>query len=86
MTWLVRIFGDTTPGAFQPSLPFPNPCFPDLYLPTSTLAGIVADANGMAEGYVPYAGGVPAGVTLVLQGVKATDGSFELSAPIVLQF
>ncbi|MFG0317636.1 MAG: hypothetical protein ACF8XB_10200 [Planctomycetota bacterium JB042] len=86
VTWLVTIFGDDTPGAFQPSLAFPNGGFPEWFLSTDSIAGIVADADGVAEGYVPYAGGVPAGKVLVLQGVTLIDDAPALSAPITLQF
>jgi len=87
VTWLMRIYGDNTPGGYQPSLDAWNPCFPDWFMSNASLAGIVADANGVAEGYVPYSGGVPAGMTLVLQGITLVDDAYVgLSAPITMQF
>lgn len=80
--------GPSAPCSVAASVPFSNPGFPDLYLPMGINLVGSADALGIVSLDTPYAGGVPAGLSLVMQGFTLMGPGLDLtlSAPLTLQF
>lgn len=84
--YYARIFSVNAAGGFQNSVPLLNPCFPEWFLNNTYLFPLPSDALGIVNFTSPYGGGVPAGNTVLLQGVTLKAIGWSLSVPITIQF